>query len=217
MAAPSVVVALLLAAGLLLVLLAFARLRRRRPLSAAGAAGGGCICLLLAALAFALALNLYTYRQLTGEQPVAQLYFERIGAHRYRVQLNITNGPTRTFVLAGSQWRLEARVLKWQPWAVLLGFEARYRLDRLSGRYGRIGAARRHPGTVYDLSRSRGLDVWQAAQYLPQWLNPVDTRYGSGAYLPMADGARYSVSLSQTGGLIARPANAAAKAAVQAW
>ena len=45
----------------------------------------------------------------------------------------------------------------------------------------------------------------------------VDTLYGSGAYMPMADGARYEVRITQNG-LIARPTNeVAAEASSSGW
>jgi hypothetical protein len=40
--------------------------------------------------------------------------------------------------------------------------------------------------------------------------------YGSATYLPMADGADYEVTVSQSG-LVARPLNDAARLAVGAW
>jgi hypothetical protein len=43
----------------------------------------------------------------------------------------------------------------------------------------------------------------------PQWLSWIDADYGSAAYLPLLDDARYSASLSPLGGLVARPADAA--------
>lgn len=217
MTTPNLIVALLLGIGLFFVVLALARLRRRRMMAATRAAIGGGTCLLLTALAFSLALNLYTYHRLTWEQPVAQLRFEQVGHHRFRVRLDPVTGPARSYVLAGSQWQLQARVLKWVPLATLLGFNARYRLDRLSGRYVHAEAERTAADTVHDLSPARGLALWQAVQYLPDWLNLIDTRYGSGVYLPMTDGARFSVALSQTGGLVARPQNEAAKQAVNQW
>lgn len=213
----NLIVTTFLVVGATLLVASAARLRRRRLLAATRAAAGGCLCLLLATLAFAIALNLYTYQRLTREQPVARLHFERLEAQRFRVQLATADGPTRNYLLAGNQWQLEARVLKWQSWATLLGFDARYRLDRLSGRYQSIEAQRNASRTIYSLSESRGLDVWQAARHLPRWLDPIDARFGSATYLPMADDARYAVELTQSGGLVARPTNAAAKAAVKRW
>jgi hypothetical protein len=44
----------------------------------------------------------------------------------------------------------------------------------------------------------------------------VDALFGSATFVPMADGALYAVSVSQSG-LIARPANQAARNAVAGW
>ena len=44
----------------------------------------------------------------------------------------------------------------------------------------------------------------------------VDAVYGNAAYMPMSDGARYEISITQTG-LIARPVNAAAQQAAGSW
>ena len=44
----------------------------------------------------------------------------------------------------------------------------------------------------------------------------VDAYFGTATYLPMADGARFEVSLTRTA-LIARPLNDAAREAVGEW
>ena len=60
--------------------------------------------------------------------------------------------------------------------------------------------------TVYALSENPGVDLWTLSIEYPRWLPFVDAVYGSATYLPMADGARYEVSITQSG-LIARPLN----------
>jgi hypothetical protein len=44
----------------------------------------------------------------------------------------------------------------------------------------------------------------------------VDAVFGNAVYLPMADGARYQVTLGQSG-LIARPLNESARDATKGW
>jgi hypothetical protein len=107
-------------------------------------------------------------------------------------------------------------VLKWRPPANLLGLDARYRLERLSGRYVEVENESTRLRTVHGLATERGLNVWNLAQRYRRWLPLVDARYGSAAYLPMADGARFSVSLTQSG-LIARAENEAAREATARW
>ena len=111
-------------------------------------------------------------------------------------------------------------MLKWKPWANVLGLDAQYRLDRLSGRYHdttqEISAVR----SVHDLSGRPApkdrewwdLDAFEVARKYSRHVDAVDTLYGSGVYMPMANGARYEVWLTQSG-LIARPANEVANAA----
>ena len=64
------------------------------------------------------------------------------------------------FMLAGDEWQLDARVLKWKGWANLLGLDAQYRLERVSGRYRDIEQERNDERTVYALSENPGVDLW---------------------------------------------------------
>ncbi len=199
--------------GLLLVALACQRLARARFLAAGGSALGGLLLLATAAAIFIISLNLHTYARLTYEQPVAEIVFEQRGPQRYRATLTqIPSGEMQMFILAGDEWQLDARVLKWQGWANLLGLDAQYRLERVSGRYRGIEQERNHERTVYGLSENPGVDLWVLSTRYPQWLPFVDAVYGSATYLPMADGARYEVKMTQSG-LLARPVNEAASAA----
>jgi hypothetical protein len=216
MSEPILIVALLLAAGLFFLGLAGVRVRRRRRLAAVRSAVAGCGCLGLGALLTALALNLYTYARLTYEQPVAAISFERQGERRYLARLERPQAPPQSYLLVGDEWQLDARVLKWRPPANLLGLDARYRLERLSGRYVEVENESTRLRTVHGLATERGLNVWNLAQRYRRWLPLVDARYGSAAYLPMADGARFSVSLTQSG-LIARAENEAAREATARW
>lgn len=199
--------------GLLLVALACQRLVRARFLAAGGSALGGLLLLAIAAVIFIVSLNLHTYARLTYEQPVAEIVFEQRAPQRYRATLTqIPSGEMQMFMLAGDEWQLDARVLKWKGWANLLGLDAQYRLERVSGRYRDIEQERNDERTVYGLSENPGVDLWVLSTQYPKWLPFVDAVYGSATYLPMAEGARYEVKMTQSG-LIARPVNPAASAA----
>lgn len=209
--------ALLFAAFALLMLFGLLRaLRRRRPLRATtlvlGAGGFG----LAAALCGSIALNLLTYQRLTQERSVAQLSFAQLAPQRFEVELRLADGSSRRLTLTGDEWQLDARVLKWSGLATVLGFDPLFRLERLSGRYlsaaQELSAAR----TVHGFAGGRGVDLWAAARLSDGWMPWVDALYGSAAYLPMRDGARYGVTISGSG-LVARPLNEAAAAAIADW
>jgi hypothetical protein len=203
--------------GLLLLMLACQRLFRARFIAAGGSAMVGTVLLAVAALLFVVSLNLHTYARLTHERPVAEIVFEQRGPQMFNATLSqVPSGEIQMFVLQGDEWQLDARVLKWKGWANLVGLDAQYRLERVSGRYRDIEQERTGERTVYPLAENPGLDLWKMTLDHPSRLPFVDAVYGNAAYMPMIDGARYEVSITQTG-LIARPSNAAAQQAAGSW
>src|SRR4051812_31441140 len=203
--------------GALLLVLACQRLVRGRFLAAGGSLVMGVLLLAIAGLFFLVSMNLHTYARLTYERPVAEIVFEARGPQRYRATLMaMPEGQMQMFVLAGDEWQLDARVLKWKGWANLLGLDAQYRLERVSGRYRQIDQERKDERTVYALSENPGIDMFTASIDHKRWLPFVDAVYGSAVYLPMADGARYEVAITQSG-LLARPVNDVAKTAAGNW
>lgn len=211
------VVLLIAIFGLLLLALSCQRLFRGRFIAAGGSALMGALLLAGAALVFVVSLNLHTYNRLTYEQPVAEIVFEARGPQHFRATLaQVPSGELQMFMLSGDEWQLDARVLKWKGWANVIGLDAQYRLERVSGRYREIEQERSGERTVYALSENPGIDLWTMSIDKQRWLPFVDAVYGSAVYLPMADGARYEVTITQSG-LIARPVNDVAKAAAGNW
>lgn len=209
------VVALIALIGLVLFFGGWKRVFHGKVTNGFGRVIIGAILLAAVVLAVAAAINLHTYHRLIYERPVASLTFTQLAPQEFRASLTDARGHVTTTVLRGDQWELSARVLKWTGPGNLLGFNALYHLDRLEGRYQNLEQEQHDYHTVLDLSGGRGLDVWDFAR-VHAWLPWVDASYGSAAYLPMANGAEYRVSMSQTG-LLARPANAAAQQAVAHW
>jgi hypothetical protein len=211
------IIILLALFGVLLMLLACQRIYRARFIAATGSALASIALLALAGFLFVVSLNIHTYARLTHERPIAEIVFEARGPQQFRATLaEVPSGKMQLFTLAGDEWQLDARVLKWKSWANLLGVDARYRLERISGRYRDIEQERNAQRTVYPLSENPGLDLWLVSTRYPRWFSFVDAVYGSATYMPMADGARYEISITQSG-LIARPKNPAAETATGSW
>jgi hypothetical protein len=208
---------ILLLFGLILAAIGLRNLFRARFWAAGSGLMAGGIFLAAASVLFLIASNLHTYARLTYEAPVAELQFEASGPQRYQATLlRLPAGERQTFTVNGDEWQLDARVLKWQGWANVLGLDAQYRLERISGRYRDIEQERNGDRSVYPLSDNPGWDLWTWTIDNPGRLPFVDAVYGSATYLPMADGARYRVTISQTG-LLARPMNTAAETAAKSW
>jgi hypothetical protein len=176
----------------------------------------GAFVLLLAAGVALVAVNLYTYARLTHEQEAARVSMRQLGERHYAVSLQPKSAATRHFELRGDEWQIDARVVKWRAVGNLLGFDTVYRLERLSGRYGDITRERNAPRTVHSLAEEPGVDFWTVLRRYHAYVPLADALYGSAAYVPMAEGAEYAVSVS-TSGLVVRPGNDAARKAVGGW
>lgn len=203
-------------AGMLCFIAAVRRFRRRRLMTGTLSTAASVSLFLLAACALLVAANVRTYRRLSAEQPAGEIEFSSIGVHQFNGILIYPAGERAAFSLRGDQWQVDAKILKWQAFANLVGFDAAYRLDRISGRYSRIEDERSLPRTVYPLNPPNRLDLWELVHRYPSWLPWFDALYGSAVYLPMADSASYEIKVSQSG-LIARPLNQAARDAVGNW
>jgi hypothetical protein len=163
-----------------------------------------------------LAASLHTYSRLTHEQEAARVVLRAIGPQRYELLLVREGQPSRRFELRGDEWQIDARVLKWGGLGSLLGFDTVYRFERVAGRYADNEAERKAPRTVYALSAQAGIDLWGLLKKYHGAMPLADALYGSAAYVPMADGAQYIVTVSTTG-LLIRPLNDVAKKAVGGW
>lgn len=194
----------------------FRCLRHRRLLRAGGS---GVSCLLFAFVAgmtFVVIFSYYGYERLVAEKRIASIVFERLQADEYRARLMVAGQEDRLFELRGDEWQIDARLVTWKPPATILGLDPIYRLDRLSGRYSAIEQERNASRTVHSLSSAQPLDVWSIARRQPLFFPGVDAQYGSAAFVPMAHGARFDISLSRDA-LIARPANEIAERATGNW
>lgn len=209
--------------GLVLLLKGLGALFRGRVFAGLLGGLGGAGFLAAAAIATLLAMDVQTYARLTYERPVATIQTRQLGPQYFEATViqpeRGENMPAATnlYPLHGDEWRIEAQVLKWKPWANVMGLDAQYRLDRLSGRYQSIEQEISAERSVHPLAISDGesvlpwrLSAWDTARKYRRYVDAVDTLYGGAAYMPMADGARYEVWITQSG-LVARPANDAAR------
>ncbi len=166
------------------------------------------LLLLSATLLGVLGAALFGYSRLLQEAEVATLAVQQLAPQHYAVQLDTPNGQRQRLELRGDQWQLDARVLRWKLPALLAGAPSLYRLERLSSRYVDVAQEREAVRSVHELGAQAFPDLWTLRRQFPQYLDFVDADFGSGAYLPLVDRARYSVSLGPRGGLVARPADA---------
>jgi len=210
-----------LAIGMLIALplevLALRRLAKLRLVGGAFYFLLGAFFILLGLCLGLVAASLHGYKRLTAEQLAAKVTLRQLGERQYALTLEAPGSAPQHYDVRGDEWQIDARVLKWRPAATIAGFDTVYRLERLSGRYGDIIQERTAKRTVHALAVSdEPVDLWDLAKRYHSYVPLVDALYGSAAYVPMAEGAQYDVSVSATG-LVVRPANDAAKKAVGGW
>jgi|GEM_PF-1272497 len=238
------VIALCVAFGLLALLLSLSRWLAHRPWAAAGNLVVAIMLLLVAQRLWPPVLHLQTYESMRPKALIAQVHCERTGPSAYRVTLTrLPAGHMQVFEMSGDEWRLDVRTLVWTGRVAKLGLPDSFRLDRLSGRYLHTelapegaptatpavkpaAATDRVPALLvpasYALSDEEvaGEDIWAQARTDSGWKSYVDARHAYGPWRPLADGARYDVSMTRVPGkpeivLDARPANEAAAKAMR--
>lgn len=191
-------------------------LRRRHLLRAGGTAAACATTGVLGTAGILLFISYLGYERLTDEQLVGVIEFSRSAPQEFTARLMVDGEIDRLLTLRGDEWQLDARVVTWEPPATILGFEPVFQLERLSGRYSSVDNERSRPRTVHGLAEERPLDLWSMVRKFPRLAPGVDAYYGTATYLPMADRARFRVTMSRDA-LIARPINDEAREAVGDW
>ena len=159
--------------------------------------------LLFLVLGFLVLGNLYTYQRLTSEKPIAQLSFTPVSEQVFDGTLRLGNFcEENVYRIYGDEWRIDSQFLKWKSWANLLGLDAMYRIDRLSGRYTDINDENSKTQSAHNLKTESTLDLSKIAEHYQNEFPPVDTIYGSSAYQKMKPNILYTVYASQSGILI---------------
>src|SRR5437016_14055424 len=160
------------------------------------------LLLALAALAATVTVGLQGYRALTFEEVAATVRTEPVAPQRFRATITLPDRRLAMYELAGDAFYMDAHILKWHPWASLLGLHTVYELDRVAGRYNAVADERAQPHTAYELARSRPVDLYSIARR--RLLGPlVDAEYGSATFVAATRSATFEVRVSTTG-LLAR-------------
>lgn len=176
----------------------------------------GLAFLALAGLVGVVAYDLRSYDAQVQDKPLVTLSFSADGEQRYRVHL-LEGGEEREVLLEGDLWQLDARLLGWKGLAALIGLEPGYRLEKLSGRFLAIEQQQNARHARVQLAQSPyGIDLWRWLRLAQRDLFLFDPQAARVTYLPIADGAVFSVSLTPAG-LLAKPMNQVAEQALKDW
>ena len=159
------------------------------------------VVVLFAALSIVLlTATVYTYDRLTAETLIAELRFDATGDRQYVAHLRTGDRcDVRSFPIFGDQWRVDAEFLKWKYWALLLGLDSQYRLDRLEGRFRSVTEQNSQPHAAHALSDRTAVDLVSLAETLGNWNFLLDATYGSSTYQDIDVDNVYYVYRTTTG------------------
>lgn len=189
--------------GGLLLLAGVVALLRLKLIDAALSLLSGAV-LLVAGLFFgALALGVHGYQALTHEALAALIDIEPLGPQRFRARFRFPDGTSAQYELLGDEIYVDAQILKWTPWANLLGLQTGYSLDRVAGRYRDIARERSAQRSVFTLAPERRVDLFALRKRFTQLAPLYDTQYGSASFVP-ADAVRSVELRVSTTGLLMR-------------
>ena len=188
--------------GAILLLAGIVAVVRGRPLRFGLRTLTGLLLLALAGVAGSIAVGIQGYRVLTREDIAARLFVRPAGPQRFAATVRFPDGRERTFDVAGDEIYVDAHILKWKPFANLLGLHTAYELDRIAGRYRAIEQERSAVRTVESLGRERPVDLFGLRQRY-EFLAPLlDAEYGSATFVPVTRPAELELRVSTSGLLI---------------
>lgn len=203
--------------GLMLLLAGIGKMARRKPVSGGTRSLFGIGFLGLSGVLALTALNMQTFSRLTYERDVANIKFTAVEGEEgaYIADVKFANGEVllesdgSAPVLRGDEFQIGAQVIKFKPFATMLGYDSIYRLDEIEGRMAKRFSSENVTEATsngMDLSENPGLDVHDAVTRFGKGFG-FDAQYGSATYQPMGDGFEYNVAITQDA-LIARPTKA---------
>lgn len=169
----------------------------------------------LIALFVAVGLDFSTYHALTDQQKIFSLKVIQVDDNLYDVEL-ISDDYRKTFSMAGDQWQLDARLIRFTPTVALTGLTNLFQPSRLSSRYDDIADQKALPLSFYSLREFEKLDSWKYLKRYDATLPFIDSVYGSSVYMPLEDDAEYEIVIGFSG-LVVRSVNDSAKTAVHNW
>jgi hypothetical protein len=179
-------------------------LRGARVLALGARTLSALLFLALAVLCVVLVGATQGYRALTREEVACEVRVEPTGWQSFRARFTFPDGHQAVHDLKGDQLYVDAHILKWKPWANLLGLHTAYELDRVAGRYSSLEDERDKPRTVASIATIKDLDLFDLRRRYATLALLVDADYGSATFVDVHSPTVWEVRVSTTG-LLARP------------
>ena len=194
-----VIIAFFFLIALVLFIFAGHAFRRKQVMGGIGRSFMASIFLLLSVIAGLLSFASWGYKALSLEQTAAIVEIKRLEPGWFMANFRFNDGSSQSLRLAGDQLYLDAKILKWHPYAHLLGFKTLYEFDRVSGRYADIDDELKGERTLFSLEAPRQVDLFDLIQTYKVLEVLVDAEYGSGAFITIESDKMYQINVTSSG------------------
>lgn len=172
----------------------------------------GLSLLLLAVWAVLLSLNIATYQSLKSNQLLASISFTEVRPQEFEAVISANQGISKQekYLLHGDMWQIEARVLD-----ISMASNRFYQLNQLRARYYALEQEDRSADTPIRLQQdtTQGMDIWHWLKG-KQSVGFIRADRAKSIFVPIADGAMYSISIDKDS-LQVKAANAQADNALK--
>ncbi len=188
--------------GMALTVTGIAALLRLHPMRALVRVLAGSLLLALGAIAAMIAVGMAGYRALTHETSALRIEIAPVAPQHFTAAVHWPDGTTANYTLSGDEIYVDAKVLKWKPWANVLGLTTSYQMDRIAGRYHDLTQEQSAPRTVFALDDAGPVDLFALRRRFAQLAPAFDAEYGSASFVPANSARTIEVRVSNTGLLI---------------
>ena len=185
--------------GVVLVVAAIVSFVQMRLLPSAIRMVAGLLLLALGTLAGTISVGMMGYRALTREDVAARIVVKPAGPQRFTATFRFADGREATYELAGDEIYVDAHILKWHPYANMIGLHTAYEIDRVAGRYHAIKDEREAMRTVHALARNKPVDLYTLRRRHAFLAPAFDAEYGSATFVPVTRPAELELRVSTTG------------------
>lgn len=174
----------------------------------------GLAVLSLAALVGLTAYDLQSYKSARDGETLATISFRQQQDQQFLVEIQQVSGQFYTFDLAGEQWEVRMRTLKWPPLMRASGLELGYRFEQIQSRFYTLD--KRNSSVTHTFEKSDYIDFWQWLEN--QQLQPfgLQTDLESLGLVSLMDGAIFDIQVTGDR-LQIKPMNEAANKAQNTW
>jgi len=166
-----------------------------------------------------LLLDLSSYQQLSQQQDLFEVSINKIKNQQFELILEKkTSGVKHRYVLEGDQWQLDYRLIRLTASAFLLSSNHFFKFTRLSNRYSSSEDQLSQRQIIFELEELAVYqpDLWSFLYSNQRYLPFIDTVFGGSVFVPLEDGAIYTI---RTGfaGITVKALNDQANTAIINW